>query len=277
MRNASDYSVIEEPVKVTEHTFEELRTKYVLASTDPALRVPIPTLKEELEACREYGIVPMLHSAVVESYKLAHEMLGDKFVAFDVSQAALQHARDYSSCLILLDPGKDPAPRTIERLKELGGTCGMSTMKHDMLDADYIKAIKDAGFEVQASIFPAPHEQRAVSDEVTFQLSDFWWYQTDSRKPIGTFRKIAMRLPEGQSVTWDPETPEYAAVALYIDFEGTVEITLNGRVYKLTHEQPGKVEVLGARLYKKTPGLKVRALVHSQVKSLKAELYDCGE
>ena len=35
MRNASDYSVIEEPVKVTEHTFEELRTKYVLASTDP--------------------------------------------------------------------------------------------------------------------------------------------------------------------------------------------------------------------------------------------------
>ena len=56
-----------------------------------------------------------------------------------------------------------------------------------------------------------------------------------------------------------------------------MEITLNGRVYKLTHEQPGKVEVLGARLYKKTPGLKVRALVHSQVKSLKAELYDCGE
>ena len=66
-------------------------------------------------------------------------------------------------------------------------------------------------------------------------------------------------------------------MALFIDFEGTVEITLNGRVYKLTHEQPGKVEVLGARLYKKTPGLKVRALVHSQVKSLKAELYDCGE
>ncbi|MBO4230994.1 MAG: hypothetical protein J5886_04885 [Bacteroidales bacterium] len=277
MRNASDYSKIAEPVRVKDLTFEELRTKYVLESTDPSLRVPIPTLLEELEACRQYGIIPMLHSAVPESYKLAHEILGDKFIAFDASQAAVSQARDYSSCLILLDPGTDTAPRTIERLQEIGGNCGMSTMKHDMLDADYIKTIKDAGFEVQASIFPAPHEQRAVSDEVTFQLSDFWWYQTDGRKPIGTFRKIAMRLPEGQSVTWDPETPEYAAVALFIDFEGTVEITLNGRVYKLTHEQPGKVEVLGARLYKKTPGLKVRALVHSQVKSLKAELYDCGE
>ena len=40
MRNASDYSEISTPVKVTDHTFEELRSRYVLASTDPALRVP---------------------------------------------------------------------------------------------------------------------------------------------------------------------------------------------------------------------------------------------
>ena len=92
MRNASDYSKIEEPVKVTEHTFEDLRTNYVLESTDPSLRVPIPTLKEELEACREYGVMPMLHSAVVESYKLAHEILGDGFIAFDASQAAVSHS-----------------------------------------------------------------------------------------------------------------------------------------------------------------------------------------
>lgn len=277
MRNASDYSKIQEPVRVKDLTFEELRTKYVLESTDPSLRVPIPTLLEELEACRQYGIIPMLHSAVPESYKLAHEILGDKFIAFDASQAAVSQARDYSSCLILLDPGTDAAPRTIERLKEIGGDCGMSTMKYDMLDAEYIKTVKDAGFEVQASIFPAPHEQRAASDKVTFQLSDFWWFQTDGRKPISTFRKLAMRLPEGQSVSWNPEAPEYAAVTLVIDFEGTVEITLNGRTYKLTHEQPGQEEVLGARLYKQTPGVKVKALVHSQVKSLKVDLYDCGE
>ncbi len=278
MRNASDYSKITEPVRVKDLTYEELRDNYVLESTDPSLRVPIPTLYDELQACRQYGIIPMLHSAIPGSYKLAHKLLGDKFIAFDASQAAVSQARKYSSsCLVLLDPGTDEAPRTIERLKEIGGNCGMSTMKYDMLDADYIKTIKDAGFEVQASIFPAPHEQRAVSDEVTFQLSDFWWFQAEGRKPIKAFRKMGMRLPEGQSVTWNPETPEYAAVTLVIDFEGTIEITLDGRTYKLTHEQPGKVEVLGARLYKKTPGLKVKAIAHSKVKSLKAELYDCGE
>ncbi|MBR1927921.1 MAG: hypothetical protein IJ840_09285 [Bacteroidales bacterium] len=277
MRNASDYSKIEQPVKVTETTFEELRTKYVLESTDPALRTPIPTLQEELDACKEYGVMPMLHSAVVESYKLAHEVLGDNFVAFDVSQKALSHARDYSDCLILLDPGKDPAERTVERLKELGGKCGMSTMGYKMLDANYIQTVKDAGFDVQASIFPAPHEQRAVSDGVTIQLSDFWWYQTDDRKPIGTFRKISMRLPEGQSVEWNPEAPEFAAVTLAVDFTGTLEITMAGKTYVLTHEAPGKVEVIGTRLYKAEPGIKVRALVHSQVKSLKVDLYDCGK
>ena len=76
MRLAADYSPIPEPVRVSELDFEELRSRYVLASTDPALRLPIPTLEEELLACKEYGIVPMLHSSVVESYRLAQQILG---------------------------------------------------------------------------------------------------------------------------------------------------------------------------------------------------------
>ena len=51
---------------------------------------------------------------------------------------------------------------------------------------------------------------------------------------------------------------------------------MNGRVYTLTHEAAGKPEIFGTRLYKTAPGLKVRALVNSEVKSLKAELYDCS-
>lgn len=277
MRNASDYSPIEEPVKVTEHTFEELRTNYVLSSTDPALRTPIPTLEEELEACRKYGVMPMLHSAVVESYKLAHEMLGDGFVAFDVSQEALSHARDYSSCLILLDPGKDDAPRTIERLKELGGKCGMSTMNYKMLDAGYIQALKDAGFEVQASIFPAPHEQRAVSDAVTIQLSDFYWHQADGRKPVATFRKKGVKMEEGSTMDWTREAPEFSAVTMDIDFEGSLEVNLCGRTYTLTHEVSGKAERFGTRLYKADPEVSVKALSPSSIKSVRISLYDCSD
>ena len=157
------------------------------------------------------------------------------------------------------------------------GACGMSTMNYKMLDAEYINTVKNAGFDVQASIFPAPHEQRAVSDKVTIQLSDFWWHQTDGRKPVSTFKKSSVKLAEGQSVQWNPEAPEYAAVTLALDFEGTLEITLNGRVYSLTHDEPGKVEVLGARLFKANPGIVVKALAASKIKSVKAELFDCGK
>ncbi|MBR4756624.1 MAG: hypothetical protein IK076_06760, partial [Bacteroidales bacterium] len=276
MRNASDYSVIEEPVRVSEHTFEDLRANYVLASTEPSFRMPIPTLKEELEACREYGVVPMLHSAVVESYELAHEMLGDKFIAFDAQQDKLVHARDYSECLILLDPGKDEATSTIEKLKGIGGLCGMSTMRYDMLDAEYIKAVTDAGFEVQASIFPSPHEQRALMDGVTIELSDFFWHQTEGRKPVDSFKKKRASLEEGGTLDWTAQAPEYSAVTLDIDFSGSLEVNLCGKTYTLTHEESGRPERFGMRLYKTDPTLEIKALAPSVVKSVNVELFDCS-
>lgn len=273
MRNAADYSKITEPVRVADCTFEELRTRYVLASTDPALRTPIPTLREELEACRDAGIIPMLHSAVVESYALAHEILGDQFIAFDANESAVSRARDYSSCLILLDPGKDDAATTIHRLEKIGGRCGMSTMNYRMLDADYIQALKDAGYEVQASIFPAPHEQRALTDGVTIELSDFYWHQTHGRKATTSLKKKSLDLAEGESFNWTEEAPEYSAVTMELDFQGTLEITLCGRTYTLSHQEAGQADRFGVRLYKSNPELTLKALASTNIKSLKVNLY----
>ena len=273
MRNAADYSQITEPVRVADCTFEELRTRYVLASTDPALRTPIPTLREELEACRDAGIILMLHSAVVESYALAQEILGDHFIAFDANEAAVSRARDYSSCLILLDPGKDDAATTIHRLEKIGGRCGMSTMDYRMLDAAYIQALKNAGYEVQASIFPAPHEQRALTDGVTIELSDFYWYQTQGRKATASLKKKSLNLAEGESFHWTKEAPEYSAVTMELDFQGSLEITLCGRTYTLSHQEAGQPERFGIRLYKSNPELTLKALASTNIKSLKVNLY----
>lgn len=273
MRNAADYSKITEPVRVADCTFEELRTRYVLASTDPALRTPIPTLREQLEACRETGIIPMLHSAVVESYALAHEILGDQFIAFDANEAAVSRARDYSSCLILLDPGKDDAATTIHRLENIGGRCGMSTMNYRMLDAAYIQALKDAGFEVQASIFPSPHEQRALTDGVTIELSDFYWHQTQGRKATTSLKKKSLDLAEGESFNWKEEASEFSAVTMELEFQGTLEITLCGRTYTLSHQEAGQPERFGVRLYKSNPELTLKALASTNIKSLKVNLY----
>lgn len=273
MRNAADYSPITEPVRVADCTFEELRTRYVLASTDPALRTPIPTLREQLEACRETGIIPMLHSAVVESYALAHEILGDQFIAFDANEAAVSRARDYSSCLILLDPGKDDAATTIHRLENIGGRCGMSTMNYRMLDATYIQALKDAGFEIQASIFPSPHEQRALTDGVTIELSDFYWHQTQGRKAIASLKKTGLDLAEGESYEWTMKAPDYSAITMELEFQGTLEITLCGRTYTLSHQEAGQPERFGLRLYKSKPELTLKAQSSTNVKSLKVHLY----
>ena len=273
MRNAADYSPITEPVRAADCTFEELRTRYVLASTDPALRTPIPTLREQLEACRETGIIPMLHSAVVESYALAHEILGDQFIAFDANEAAVSRARDYSSCLILLDPGKDDAATTIHRLENIGGRCGMSTMNYRMLDATYIQALKDAGFEIQASIFPSPHEQRALTDGVTIELSDFYWHQTQGRKAIASLKKTGLDLAEGESYEWTMKAPDYSAITMELEFQGTLEITLCGRTYTLSHQEAGQPERFGLRLYKSKPELTLKAQTTTNVKSLKLHLY----
>lgn len=275
MRNASDYSPIGEPVRVRDLAFGELRSKYVLASTDPSLRVPIPTLEELLAACREYGVVPMLHSEVVDSYRLAHDMLGDGFIAFSASQRDVSHARDWSEdCLVLLDPGRDDAPGTISRLAGIGGPCGMSTMKYGMLDSAYIAAVKAAGFDVQASIFPSPHEQRAVLDGVTIQLSDFWWFQPSGRKVLCSERKKGIRMTEGDSFSWNPEVPDFCAVTIEVEFEGSLEVSLAGRVYVLSGGK-GAVPV-GTRLYKERPDVRVKALSDSRIKSFVAKVHDCG-
>lgn len=273
MRMASDYSPIPEPVKVSDCTFEELRTRYVLASTDPALRTPIPTLEELLETCRETGIIPMLHSAVVESYALAQEIMGDNFIAFDANESAVSRARDYSSCLILLDPGKGDAATTIHRLENIGGRCGMSTMNYRMLDAAYIQALKDAGFEVQASIFPSPHEQRALTDGVTIELSDFYWHQTQGRKATTSLKKKSLDLAEGESYEWTMKAPDYSAITMELEFQGTLEITLCGRTYTLSHQEAGQPERFGVRLYKSNPELTLKALASTNIKSLKVHLY----
>ena len=121
MRNAADYTPVEGDVSVSRTTFKELRSKYLLESSDPALRTPIPTLEEFLLACREYGIIPMLHSSVKESFDMAQKILGNNWIAFSSNREAMAYARSVSDCLVLLDPGQSTAGETLAKLDAIGG------------------------------------------------------------------------------------------------------------------------------------------------------------
>ena len=273
MRRASDYGKIKEQVLVTKTPFDSLRANYVLVSSDPSLRRPIPTLEEMLQACREEGIIAMLHSALPESYRLAQEMLGDNgWIAFS-SYGNLTGVRDFSNCLILMNSSKGTVEDVLPHLASLGGRAGISSMNHGMMDSAYIRTLRDAGYEAQASIFPVPHEQRALHDGVSIELSDFFWFQTAGRKPAEQWKERGVTLASGDSLAWTGKLLEYGAVTLEIDFTGEIEVDLgNGFVYHLSHSEPGP-ELLGIRLFRRQPEVTIKALSETKLRDLRVRVY----
>ena len=178
-RRAGDYSRLDKPVYLNQLTFEELRRDYVLESADPALRTPIPTLEELLDECKKQGVIPMLHSSLMESYHVAQEMFGNEWICFSGGVEHMKKVREFSDCTILLAINDGTAEENIARLKQIGGHCGISTMNYNLYTPEFCNALTDAGYEVQASIFPAPHEAYAQRNGVTFQLTDYSYMPTN--------------------------------------------------------------------------------------------------
>ena len=172
VRRALDYAKLETPVRLIDLTFEELRRDYVLESEDPSMRTPVPTLEELLSECQKRGIVPMLHSDVWESYEVAQKMFGDGWICFTGGVEKMQRVREFSNCTILLAINDGTSGENIGRLKRIGGRCGISTMNYGLYTKGFCKELTDAGFEVQASIFPYEQEREAIANGITYLLTD---------------------------------------------------------------------------------------------------------
>lgn len=179
VRRASDYSRLDKPVKLADLTFEELRRDYVLESENPEYRVPVPTLEEILLECKKQGMIPMLHSSVEESYELAQKMFGNKWVCFTSSFDNLINVRKYSDCMVLYSISEGPVEKIITKLEQIGGKCGISSMKYNLYTKSFCGALTAAGYEVQASIFPADEEEKALKNGITYILTD---HRTHTKK-----------------------------------------------------------------------------------------------
>lgn len=275
MRNASDYSEIETPVRVTETSFEDLRTKYVLASENPSLRLPIPTLVEMLEACKRCGIHPVLHSQIPASYEVAQEYMGDDWTCFTHVFDCVAYARSFSNCKILWDPDRTSAAKCVEKLQPLGGCLGMSTMKYNMLDSAYIATMHAAGMHTQSSIFPVPHDADAIRDKADIILSDFCWLQTEGRKPMAQkkARKVAVEAGETYGFTC-PERLEYGALVLEFNFVGEGEVTVDGEAHYPLSSETEQSFLVGYRSLRLAPSFEVKAGEKGLVlKGLRARFY----
>ncbi|MBQ4287817.1 MAG: hypothetical protein II770_07275, partial [Bacteroidales bacterium] len=69
-------------------------------------------------------------------------------------------------------------------------------------------------------------------------------------------------------------SPDFAALTLYLDFTGSIEVTMPGnRKYAFNHTEQGR-EILGLRLYKTAPSISIKALGETRIKRLEAKAYE---
>ena len=243
MCNASDLSDIDSPVNVGEHTFDELRSAYVFKSILPEMRNQIPTLREMLEQCKIEGIIPLMHCDIYEGYPIAKEYFDDDFIAFSSNFDVLKRVRQISSCKILLDPSNELKKRGLETsvdnivslLEELGGDCGISSMRHELCSAEICAGLTSLGYDVQSSIFVTPYELDAVRNGVTILLSDFCWYPSEGMKPAET---ASLRVKD--EAEWSGEERECGALVVEMSGKGEWYLTVNGeRNYRICRETVG--------------------------------------
>ena len=265
----SDGGPIEGEVNVKETTYEDL-LQYRLWSCEPEFRRPIPRFEEMLLQYRESGVVPLLHCSIFEGYEMAKEILGDGFICFTTDFGVCLRTRAISSCKVLLDPrseltkrGLDATPENvISLLREIGGDCGISSMKYEMCSPEMCAALRSEGYDVQSSIFPTPHEMAAARDGATILLSDFCWKPGKDRKPL-----FSETLRGSVSRTWGEM--ELGAMTLRIEGSGSCTVTMNERTYEVgAPAQEGVRESLSLRFWHSAPSVSVRCGEDSSFKVL---------
>jgi hypothetical protein len=171
MRNTHDYSPITQPIDVANSTFQYLLENFVFASDNELYRTPIPALEEFLQVCKANGIFPLLHGNITEAFELAQSILGDHWCCFSSSLQVCLAARAMSNCLILYSDNSS-ADGIIDKLKQIGGWCGYSTMKSELLTKELCTELRLNGWEIQSSIPKVEERGFVIQNGITMLLSD---------------------------------------------------------------------------------------------------------
>ena len=269
MRNASDYSRVEGKVRLSDLTFDEVRSRYVLESERQELRTAIPTLQEILVECKKQGIIPMLHSSVPESYKMAQEMFGDNWICFTTDFELLKQVRQYSNCTILYAVEGGTAEEHISALKQIGGRFVNETATPEIYTPQYCKTLTDNGYIVQASIFKSPREVVAQRNGVTYQLTDF--SIMPNSKPYSKWAATGRKLAQNGEHSWS-ESVECGAVKVEIIYKGTIEVQINGRTYTITRKTMGR-DLIGNRFFDLAPRVKIKAINCAKIRKAVATVH----
>ena len=275
-RNADDYSKISGKVLVSDLTLKELRENYVLASSNPEYRTPIPTLEEILKECKRCNLTPMLHSKYVESYRLAQKIMGNNWICFTSNIEGMKECRKFSKCLVLYAIRPKNAESAFEVLPQIGGKCGVSSMQREALTRERIARLRALGYEVQSSIYLAPREVYAVRDGATIILSDFALMPDPNNNPAKVITLDAQTLAQGQTLRFDAdEKVRYGGAAIEIEYEGVMEIAFDKKDHFYTLYNNGTYcDRVGMRFTKQKGLITLHGVEECKIKSAKIYFYN---
>ena len=274
MRNASDYSQLSTDVDIADITYDELRSGYVMASDNPEYREPMRSLEEILNECKKYGLKAMMHTSNYDAYRMAHSILGDgNWYAFNSREHALTFARTLSQTVPLFySVGASVSIADLKTSFEgWGGPCGVSTMTVEQLTPEYNKALTDAGYLVQASVFDAPYEWQATSTGVTHHLTNFVVMPNQKMNTLDTVSASNVTLAAGQEVSKKWATMDYGATILRLKFSGELTVKVNGTTYTMTSDG-SKEECIGKRFHAGAPSFSIAATSEIVIEYYEASL-----
>ncbi|MBQ3907655.1 MAG: hypothetical protein II746_00495, partial [Bacteroidaceae bacterium] len=274
IRKREGYAPIDSAMKTADITFADLRQNYVLASRNPHYRTPVPTLVELLKACKENGIIPMLHCNHPEAFPVAQRMFGDDWIAFSGVDSALHEARRISNCMIMMSRSQTSADSIIRDMKAMGGRVGLSSMNYEMFTKEFTDSIRQAGFDLQSSIFPTRPEATSVVNGSSILLTNRAYMPNPARKPYTSMRvgKHQFIIGEGTTIQ-SPDTTMYGACVMEITYCGTLNLIFNEKdTCTLTRSELG-TDTYGVRHFRKAPKVEIMSLETSEIKQGRLYLY----
>jgi hypothetical protein len=152
-----------------------------------------------------------------------------------------------------------------------GGPCGVSTMTVDQLTPEYNKALTEAGYLVQASVFDAPDEWMATSTGVTHHLTNFVVMPNQKMNTLDTVSASNVTLAAGQEVSKKWATMDYGATILRLKFSGELTVKVNGTTYTMSSDG-SKEECVGKRFHDGSPSFSITASAETHIDYYEASL-----
>lgn len=280
----SDGSPLDQPVKVSDHNLDSLKSDFVLKATEVRNRTRIPTLKEFLLACKRAAVIPFIeikpHHLTDETYRQiiqeADQAIGKGNYVITSNNEANEAIRrigiQYVTLMGIL------YQTTFERIANLNNVI-MAVSTSRFTPAEYARHIE------QANLAGLPTESSADNFKRFCLINDYavdvvstdllaadppdgggWMDHIASNDNFGSFSSTGshsggvLTLKPADTLQLKSEYPSvyFGALFLEISLIGRCEVALGGQTFTIDSKEP-KTYTHQVMIYNQVPHFRLTA------------------